>query len=36
MTKIKNILKLKDEIKIIKTMVEMIWEKKKETDDFQN
>ncbi|UGS21973.1 DMP19 family protein [Flavobacterium cyclinae] len=34
MTKIKNILKLEDEIKIIEAIGEMIWEKKEETDDF--
>lgn len=34
MTKIKNILKLEDEIKIIEAIGEIIWEKKEETDDF--
>ena len=34
MSKIENILKLEDEIKIIEAIGEIIWEKKEETDDF--
>ena len=34
MSKIENILKLEDEIKIIEAIGEMIWKKKEETDDF--
>ena len=36
MSKIENILKLEDEIKIIEAIGEIIWQKKEETEDFSS
>ena len=36
MSKIENILKLEDEIKIIEAIGEIIWQKKEETEEFSD